>query len=178
MYEDYMQNWFNTYDHFSRNNGYYNPINDCDICYDYENIMPYNFMPTMERNTITQDLENLYPEIYKIVYPMVKKVCSQITRPIDEDLINEMTEDIYSHLEAGNIINVNINVDNDNTVNKVNTQRENRSISRTPTPSSIRTNEKVQENRSSENRQSGNPVLRDLIRILLLREFIDRPRKQ
>ena len=137
MYEDYMQNWFNTYDHFSRNNEYYNQMNNCDMCYDYENIMPYNFMPTMERNNITQNLEDLYPEIYKVLYPMVKKVCNHISRPIDENLIEEMTEDIYSHLEAGNIINVNINVDNDNTVNKVDTTRENRPLSRTTSSNKI-----------------------------------------
>ena len=186
MYEDYMQDLFganfspyqDTYDQYSRNNSYYNQMmNGYDMCCNYEQPTPYGYMPNIQRNTLTNNLEDLYPEIYKIVYPMVKKACNQVTRPIDENLIDEMTEDIYNHLEAGNIINVNINVDNDNTVNKVDTQRENRSITRTQTTSNIRTPEKSQENRSSENRQFGNPVLRDLIRILLLREFISRPRK-
>ena len=179
MYEDYMQNFFNTYDQFPKDMGYYNRMNDYDM-YDceYEPINPYNysmnnsFVPSQNR---TLDIEELYPEIYKVVYPMVKKACSKIAKPLDEELIEEMTEDIYSNLEAGNIINVNINVDNDNTVNKNETSKVSRVENRSSLNSTSRVTEKVQENRSSENRQSGNSILRDLVKILLLRELFDRP---
>ena len=45
------------------------------------------------QNTST-DLESLYPEIYKIVYPMVKKVCMQKTKPISEEMLDDMVNEI------------------------------------------------------------------------------------
>lgn len=161
MYEEYMQNLFggnyypylDTYNNFSRNTNYSNPINPYDNFYNYEYFIPYNSTNTSIQS-INSDLENLYPEIYKIIYPMVKKACNQLKRAIDEDLINELTEEIYSNIETDNIINLNINVDN--------------SFNR-------KTSENHKENRTIENRQSSNPLLRDLIRILLIRELLGRP---
>ena len=36
-------------------------------------------------NHQTQELENCYPDIYRIVYPMVQKACSQNTQTITRD---------------------------------------------------------------------------------------------
>ena len=43
-----------------------------------------------------QELEDCYPEIYRIVYPMVQKVCSQNTMPITRQLINNMVVGVSS----------------------------------------------------------------------------------
>lgn len=157
MFEDYMQNLLgtnfypypNTYDVNFRNTG---------CCNQADNYEQYDYS---DRN-----IEKLYPDIYKIVYPMVQKACSKVVRPVDEDLIEELTKDVYNNIEAGDIINVNINVDNDNTVNKVN--------SRTNSSYHNKVVESV-ENRLAEDRQIRNTLLSDLIRILLIRELFGRP---
>lgn len=79
IYEEYMRSVLG-----------YQPVNydnTYDIWYDrFENIQ-------------TQELENCYPEIYRIVYPMVQKACSQNTRPITQDLVDSMTDEIYFAIE-------------------------------------------------------------------------------
>ena len=34
-----------------------------------------------------RELESYYPEIYKIVYPMINKRCSQVSEPITQNLV-------------------------------------------------------------------------------------------
>lgn len=155
MYDDYMQNFFgvdyspyeNTYDLNYRNTSFYNQSED----YNHFNY-PFNYMYQgfSFMNAVTA-LEDLYPEIYKIIYPMVQKACSQNTHPINDDVLDEITNDIYSNIEADNIINLNINIDNN--------RNENKSISNS-------------KNVDSENKDKRhfNPV-RDLIKILLIREL-------
>ena len=151
MYRDYMQNllgsnfpnYQNTYDNSFIDTGYfYNPANS-----NY-----YNNQPQINRSV---DLESLYPESYKIIYPMVQKACSQISGLIDEDLLDNITNDIYNNLEGENIINLNINIEN--------TKNE-------TTDSNNSSN-----TRSSSSKQINNPI-RDLIKILLIRELLRRPR--
>ncbi len=136
MYEDYMQNllgiqmnpYQDTYEYLSRNTA-------------------------MMDNSV--DLEECYPEIYRIIYPMVRSACMRNTRTVTRELIDEMTQDIYSNIETGDIINLNINIDNS----------ENRDTSE------VKKDDKV---RQVENRQFNRP-LNDLIRILLIRELLGRP---
>ena len=161
MYEDYIQNLFgrdyrpyqNTYDPMLRNTNCFNQIDGFEQ-YDYEQNNFYESIPYSARN-IVSDLENLYPEIYKIIYPMIQKACNQNTKPIDENLIDDMTDDIYSNIEADNIINLNINIENNRNEKVADKEKNSRC-------------------KVTENRQVNNPI-RDLIRILLIRELLDRP---
>ena len=167
MYEDYIQNLFsrnyqpfqNTYDPILRNTNCYNPIDNFEQ-YNYEQNsfyepIPYDNFSNYSTRNLVSNLENLYPEIYKIVYPMIQKACNQNNKPIDENLIDDMTDDIYSNIEADNIINLNINVENNRNESATNKEKNNRC-------------------KTTENRQFNNPI-RDLIRILLIRELLDRP---
>lgn len=133
----------------------------------------YQNMSINERNSSKEELEACYPEIYKVVYPMVSKACSNNTRPITAQLIEELTNEIYLSVESDNEINVTINLNNE--VSSVN---ENRSASsrgaRENNRSNINQSTKVQENRG-EDRQFRNRGLQDLIRILLIRELLGRP---
>ena len=110
------------------------------------NMFNMSAMNNMQR----EELEGCYPEIYRIVYPMVQRACNQNTRPITRELIDSMTDEIYFSIE-----------DKEMTENRSNSKEE----------KSIKTIE------SKEDRQITfrNLTLRDIIRILLLREFIDRP---
>ena len=134
-------------------------------------------MPTIDRNNqVNAELESCYPEIYKVVYPMVRKACSNITKPATAELIEELTNEIYLSVENDNEINVTINL-----TNQVGSREENRSnISHTAGNRSNMTSnnssraEKTRENRG-EDRQFRNRGLQDLIRILLIRELLGRP---
>ena len=160
MYEDYMQNLIG----FPR--GVY------PNTYEERDFNPYgvyyesNYRGKQWQNNLSDDeLEECYPEIYNIVYPMVQKACRANTSPINQTVIDNMVNEILTNIEANQTIQLNINLGNE-------VLGENRG--------SINKNEKKdsRENRSCENcdRQIGrNSLLRDLIRILLLRELGGRP---
>lgn len=161
-YEDYIRSILG-YPNYGSNNGVINT---------------YQPMAMNERNNSqTQELEACYPEIYKVVYPMINKACSTNTRPITSQLIDELTNEIYVSLENDNEINVTINLNNE-----VSSTNENRSSTssvangnRTASAKVGVTKEtKVREDRG-EDRQFRNRGLQDLIRILLIRELLGRP---
>lgn len=113
-----------------------------------------------------EELENCYPEIYKMIYPKVNEACSMNTKPISPDLIDELANEIYTTIENDNTINININLGN----SVQNSQPpENRN-----SQNNNRRDIKMQENRG-EDRQFRNNGLLDLIRILLIRELLGRP---
>ena len=113
------------------------------------------------------ELEACYPEIYRIVYPMITKACLNNTRPISSELIDELTDEIYNSVEPENEIRVNINLNNTTTST---TSVNNRN---TPTTANAKTNDK-----KVEDRQFRNNNLKDLIRILLIRELLgNRPNR-
>ncbi len=123
-----------------------------------------------ERNDQNAEIESCYPEIYKVVYPMVCKACSSNNRPVTPDLIDELTNEIYLSIENDNEINVTINL-----TNEVGGNVENRTTNgKTVTKSSAVSKEASKENRG-EDRQFRNRGLQDIIRILLIRELLGRP---
>lgn len=136
LYEEYMRSvlgyepmgYSNTYD----NMGYDNMYNN--------NMTNYNEM----RN---EEIEDCYPDIYRIVYPMVQKACMQNTRPLTRELIDSMTNEIYFAIDDNEITGQRLEKDAD----------------------------KVKDNRTEDRQQIRNNGLNDLIRILLLRELLGRP---
>lgn len=102
--------------------------------------------------TYSDDLERMYPEVYRVVYPMVCFACDNIRTPVTEEMIDMMTDDIYDRVEADGRINIDISVE-------VRSESSN--------------SERIQENRQRRPRRR-NRFLRDLIRILLLRELLRR----
>lgn len=117
-------------------------------------------------NLENSELEKCYPEIYKIVYPMVSKRCSNSSSNITDEELERMTDEIYFALENQNETQININLTNNvrsntNTYTKQSDKRADTKIKET-------TNEK------RETRQF-NRGLRDLIKILLIRELLNRP---
>ena len=157
MYEDYMQNYLdytgfqnyaNTYDYNIDFPQYFSGVNQAG----YGN---YN------RNTVYNvDFEELYPEIYKVIYPMVKKIGNKFRGPITRETFEDMVEEVTNNIEGNEIIELNINLNNE--VKTTN----NRTASQTNTT----TNSKEEENRNS--RQRG--LVGDIVRILLIRELLRR----
>ena len=63
------------------------------------NSMPNVSSMSMMSNMNNEELENCYPDIYRIVYPMVQKACNQNTRPVTRELVDSMTDEIYFAVE-------------------------------------------------------------------------------
>ena len=140
-YEDYMRSvlGYNTGNIFANT---YNPMSD----YYYD-------MTTVYTNTNADDLNEFYPEIYKLLYPMVCKVCNQnFNREITKDLIDRMTDEIYINFEA----------EERPSQNNMRTQPLKNGDVRNP-------NAKEPEVRQIPGGR--NFLLRDLIRILILKEW-------
>ncbi len=106
--------------------------------------------PNME--AYSDNLERMYPEVYRVVYPMVCFACDNIRTPVTEEMVDMMTDDIYDRVEADGRINVEVSVE----------VRDSQSKS-----------SEMQETRQRRPRRR-NRFLRDLIRILLLRELLRR----
>lgn len=96
----------------------------------------------------TEELEQCYPEIYRIVYPMVQTACMRSTRNVTRELIESMTDEIYSAIEDNEIVQ-----------NRANDKKE----------------KNIDESRTEDRQRTRNNSLNDLIRILLLRELLGRP---
>lgn len=157
MYEEYMQNYFgypqngyqNTYDQMMENYpyGYSNP--NGYGCYTYN----------QSRNLTNYDIENYYPDIYKIIYPMIQNVCIKNSfKAITSEVIESMVDEVYNNIETNERIELNINLKNETRNNDV--------IGQDSTE-----NREGMENRGSHR----NKLLNDLIRILILRELIGKP---
>lgn len=120
---------------------------------------PFNNMH-MASNQMWQtqscDLEKLYPDCYRVLLPLVVSACRNISMPITEEMLDKMTDDIYDKAVTDDRINVNITVEIDNRETK--SDNENRQTFNKPPRRNPRRNR----------------FLRDLIRILLLRELIGR----
>lgn len=133
---------------------------------DYQEYRNPTFNTNINISGNNVELENSYPEIYKIVYPMVAKKCDNMRgESITKDDIQNMTDEIYYALETKNETRVNINLTND-----VSTKNITRTESRRP---AVKISETKGDN--SEKRQI-NSGLRDLIQILLIRELLNRRR--
>jgi len=121
----------------------------------YEMPMPYDTRMEEETNS---EMNEFYPEIYKIVYPMVLKMYSQnMGRRITKETLDEMVNEIYINVEPE---------DTPTPVTPLNTNVK---------PQMRMSNTKEQEV-VAETRQR-NFALDDLIRILLLREFLSPGRR-
>ena len=103
--------------------GYSDMPNNNTFSNNYNDTYQYNYPNQNNRNI---ELESLYPETYKIIYPMVKKACEGNMRANSREEIERMTDEIYSAIEDSNQINVNINLGN--TVSSTNTNRTQKHI--------------------------------------------------
>lgn len=204
-YKDYMRNVLgysnmddNTYQRYDGNccGMNCNSIN-------YNNI-PCNNMPVYQfqaRNDVAS-IEQMYPEIYRLINPMVCKMCDNNTQPVTECLIEQMTNDIYdnvvNHVEIQSVINLNIgtreidtedSIDRDESCNSRNTSTisSNRNngcsnnsnsstncmVSQTVSASKSKETEDNRELRSPQSKhRRRNKLLQDLIRILILNRLI------
>lgn len=130
---------------------------------------PLSYTPQPNDSTM-----ELYPEIYRIVNPMVQKICEANTKPISRELVDAMTEEIFLNLEGEvevqNIVNVRVNTPKA-------TNSENGKKSKASEEEKTPRTTAIAETENREVRQSNrNSLLRDLIRILILNQLLGRRR--
>lgn len=137
-YDDYM-NTILGYSNFNANVNYTNrsmSTTPCqDMCSHYDN------------------LERLYPEVYKVIYPIIFSVCSHVNLPITEEMLQSMTDNVYDQVEKDGRINIEVYVNMKSTENDT-------SVSETT--------------RQPMMPHHRNRFFNDFIRILLLRELLGR----
>lgn len=134
----------------------------------------YNNFEQMEyfqNESINLELEQFYPDLYKLIYPMVKAACLRNTKPLTKECIDDMVNEIYSNFVSNDDATVlNINLAND---------------IRSKSTADIKGSSKPTSNTKSDlkqlsatrniTRRPNNFILNDLIRILLIRELLGRP---
>lgn len=100
------------------------------------------------------NLERMYPDTYRIVFPMVVSACNMVTMPITEEMLDRMTDDIYDRAATDSRISIDINIG-------IETRDEN---------SAKQNSDEVRQRRPMRR----NRFFRDFIRVLLLRELLER----
>ena len=140
---------------------------------EYEYTVPYQ-QNYSNLNNSNDELNKYYPEIYKIVYPMVMKVCNSNRGEVTKELLENLTDEIYYAIEDNNEINVNINLGNEIQNNSIQKRNENKPENKLENKN-IKNNKELKEMRNDRSPRQMNTVLRDLIKILLLRELTGRP---
>lgn len=144
-----------TYEEYMRKLLGYGSNNCMQDTYGVENCVGMMDNRNFEQN---DDLEEFYPEIYKRVYPLVCNECNMNTMPITNETIEKMTDNVYKNIEVDLKIETNVNLELRNGDNRNTSSRQ--------------TENRVQ----SQRRDNG--FLRDLIRILILRELLKRRRPE
>lgn len=59
----------------------------------------YYIMPMSNMQTNNNELDELYPEIYKRVYPLVCNECNNVVMPLKREVLEQMTENVYKSIE-------------------------------------------------------------------------------
>ena len=158
----------NPYEEYMRNSLGYNVSPMMNMNMGMNQVNPMMEMYETEGNfTCDQtSVEDMYPEIYRIVYPMICKACMAVNENVTEDLVSRITNEVYMNVEHMEVV------------------QQNRSSTITVQPSKSVKNDSMSKTTSNtinnisntrqETRQQ-NPLLRDLIRILVLRELVGNP---
>ena len=58
------------------------------------------------------NLERMYPDTYRAVYPIIVSTSNMVTLPITEEMLDRMVDDIYDKVETNGIININVEFGN------------------------------------------------------------------
>ena len=104
--------YYNDYEDYMRSVLGYSNTNDNTYCNNCNYSMNYNDMDYNNYRNSVSNIEHMYPEIYKIINPMVCRMCDNNNQPVTEYLIEQMTDEIYDNVanrtEIQNVINLNI----------------------------------------------------------------------
>lgn len=124
-----------------------------------------------------QNLNNLYPSIYRILTPVVSRVVLNNNQPITDELLNNMTDTVFNIVEGqidlsddqaqGNNRSDNQSINANSSSNNSNNNNSNRTAE-----SARLNNQNIQTSNARHNRNDS--LLRDLIKILIIKELLSR----
>lgn len=164
--------------------------------YPVQNEMSYNTYPNcsyeyIEQPKYSSEIMDLYPDIYKIINPMVCKICEANSKPITRELVEQMTDEIYLNIENDttieeDVVNVRVNLPPTKSENSSNNrQGRTRDLNNENSSSKkIRDNRQGNGNNVNDLNKVGdsqnriirpfrrNNTLRDLIKILILNQLL------
>ena len=224
-YEEYIRSILGYTDNYGDNN-------QCNYSYNsqpynqfgFEHVnagMSNNYSDYVSQYNVSSELEDCYPEIYKIIYPMVKKVCNNTIGTVNSEMLENMTDEIFSAIEedsegietnvriqinsnttgtnygtnsvemnrkVGNLENLNLqNVSEENKVREVRSDNSRERNLKNTGCRNQRTDTKITAKRIDEKQlkdvsekretRQRNFAIRDLIKILILRELLGNPHR-
>lgn len=135
-----------------------------------------NGNPNMYGNNMGQNINNLYPSTYRIIAPVVSKVVANSNcQFFNEDSLNNMVDTVYNIVEGQIDYDDSPSIQTENTQSTQNTNSSSSSTNSSTTRTSETrqvTNSQSQTSNSRSNRNDS--LLRDIIKILILKELLSR----
>ncbi len=175
-YDDYMRDVFYFNQMPNQNIGYpnmgYNMQNP-NLAFNNPNVnMNSNFSNGNQNyNNMYPNYNNMYPDIYRIIQPVVSRVVTGNNyQYINDDNLNSMVDTVYNIIEGENM-STNSENKNNTTTSTTTNQRTN-SNSQNNTQNTGNSNSQVSD--PSNNNQNSSNLLKDLIKILIIKEIINR----
>lgn len=165
--------YYQNYDDYMRDVFYFNQMPNQNMGYQ-------NFAFNQQPNQMGQinpmncgaNYNNMYPSIYRIVQPVVSRVVTGSNyQYLTEDNLNSMVDTVYNIVE-GDVMN---SQENDNLATQPTSAQTTRTqTTTTTTTNNSTTNNTITSSRCNDNNQNATILLRDLIKILILKEIICR----
>lgn len=141
----------------------------------FQSSMRENTEQNMEESEEILRIQRMYPDIYCLLMPMVNKIVEENNdREITDNLIESMTMEIYNNIED-DMINSS-RTTNSKTNNAMAQSSQTGNTQRQSTQSNNTTTRNTVSNTMQNSRRIGNPTLRDLIKILIIRRLLEHRR--
>lgn len=178
---NYMQD-LNFYNQINPNIQNPNNFNQFGVPIQFNNnSLPYNQMPNqvfqnnnsgLSMNQIMQmnnNLENMYPCTYRIINPVVERVVDGTfsrNQMVNEDNLNNMVDTVFNIVEG--------QLEREEQVNQNSSENRNTNNSNTNNNMSNQSRNSTERNDTNIQRDRSNSLIRDIIRILLIRSLLSR----
>ena len=141
----------------------------------FQSSMRENTEQNMEESEEILRIQRMYPDIYCLLMPMVNKIVEENNdREITDNLIESMTMEIYNNIED-DMINSS-RTTNSKTNNTIAQSSQTGNTQRQSTQSNSIITRNTVSNTMQNSRRIGNPTLRDLIKILIIRRLLEHRR--
>ena len=141
----------------------------------FQSSLRENTEQNMEESEEILRIQRMYPDIYCLLMPMVNKIVEENNdREITDNLIESMTMEIYNNIED-DMINSS-RTTNSKTNNTMAQSSQTGNTQRQSTQSNNTTTRNTVSNTMQNSRRIGNPTLRDLIKILIIRRLLEHRR--
>ena len=141
----------------------------------FQSSMRENTEQNMEESEEILRIQRMYPDIYCLLMPMVNKIVEENNdREITDNLIESMTMEIYNNIED-DMINSS-RTTNSKTNNTMAQSSQTGNTQRQSTQSNNTTTRNTVSNTMQNSRRIGNPTLKDLIKILIIRRLLEHRR--